>query len=46
VAVICATGARSRSAAALLSQKGFATVYNITGGTLGWQQAGLGVERD
>jgi glyoxylase-like metal-dependent hydrolase (beta-lactamase superfamily II)/rhodanese-related sulfurtransferase len=45
IAVICASGARSRSAAALLSQKGFTIVYNVLGGTLGWQQAGLGVER-
>ena len=29
VALICATGSRSQSAAALLGQKGFETVYNV-----------------
>ncbi|MFN8373682.1 MAG: MBL fold metallo-hydrolase [Anaerolineae bacterium] len=33
VAVICASGSRSQSAAALLGQKGFETVYNVVGGT-------------
>ncbi|MGQ9908537.1 MAG: MBL fold metallo-hydrolase [Candidatus Flexifilum sp.] len=46
VAVICATGSRSQSAAALLGQKGFATVYNVVGGTLGWMQRGLPLERN
>ncbi len=46
VAVICATGSRSQSAAALLGQKGFETVYNIVGGTLGWMQSGLPLERN
>jgi rhodanese-related sulfurtransferase len=41
VAVICAHGNRSQSAAALLGQKGFRKVYNVLGGTVGWQQAGL-----
>jgi rhodanese-related sulfurtransferase len=41
VAVICAHGNRSQSAAALLGQKGFKKVYNVLGGTVGWQQAGL-----
>ena len=41
VAVICAHGNRSQSAAALLGQKGFQKVYNVLGGTVGWQQAGL-----
>ncbi len=45
VAVICASGGRSQSAAALLGQKGFVTVYNIRGGTMGWIQNGLPVER-
>lgn len=46
VAVICATGSRSQSAAALLGQKGFETVYNIIGGTLGWMQSGLPLDRN
>ncbi|MCU0509593.1 MAG: MBL fold metallo-hydrolase [Anaerolineae bacterium] len=41
VAVICAHGNRSQSGAALLGQKGFKKVYNVLGGTAGWQQAGL-----
>ena len=41
VAVICAHGNRSQSAAALLGQKGFKKVYNVLGGTVGWQRAGL-----
>jgi rhodanese-related sulfurtransferase len=45
VAVICATGSRSQSAAALLGQKGFETVYNVVGGTMRWMQSGLPLER-
>lgn len=45
VAVICASGNRSQSAAALLGQKGFKTVYNILGGTGAWMFSGLEVER-
>ena len=44
VAVICATGNRSQSAAALLGQKGFKTVYNVTGGTSAWRYKGLELE--
>lgn len=46
VAVICASGSRSQSAAALLGQKGFETVYNVSGGTLRWMQRGLPLERN
>jgi rhodanese-related sulfurtransferase len=42
--VICATGSRSLSAAAVLGQKGFKTIYNVVQGTAGWQMAGLPVE--
>ena len=45
VAVICASGNRSQSAAALLGQKGFKTVYNVSGGTGAWQHSGLALER-
>jgi len=45
VAVICASGSRSQSAAALLGQKGFKTVYNILGGTGAWMYHGLEIER-
>ncbi|MBZ0289499.1 MAG: rhodanese-like domain-containing protein, partial [Anaerolineae bacterium] len=46
VALICASGARSQSAAALLGQKGFDTVYNVIGGTYNWMQHGLPLERN
>ena len=45
VAVICASGNRSQSAAALLGQKGFKTVYNVSGGTGAWMRSGLELER-
>ncbi|MDW8326001.1 MAG: rhodanese-like domain-containing protein [Anaerolineales bacterium] len=45
VAVICATGNRSQSAAALLGQKGFKTIYNVRGGTLAWMRQGLPIEK-
>jgi rhodanese-related sulfurtransferase len=45
VAVICQSGSRSQSAAALLGQKGFKTVYNVSGGTSAWQYSGLALER-
>jgi len=44
VAVICATGNRSQSAAALLGQKGFKTIYNVAGGTSAWKYKGLELE--
>lgn len=44
VAVICASGNRSQSAAALLGQKGFKTVYNVSGGTGAWMYSGLEME--
>lgn len=46
IAVICASGSRSQSAAALLGQKGFETVYNVVGGTFNWMQNGLPIERN
>lgn len=45
VAVICATGNRSQSAAALLGQKGFQKVFNVLGGTSAWKQDGLEISR-
>lgn len=46
VALICASGSRSQSAAALLGQKGFETVYNVVGGTYNWMQHGLPLEKN
>ncbi len=45
VAVICASGSRSQSAAALLAQKGFKAVYNVRSGMGGWRARGLRVEK-
>jgi hydroxyacylglutathione hydrolase len=45
VAVICESGSRSQSAAALLGQKGFKTVYNVSGGTGAWRYGGLALEK-
>jgi glyoxylase-like metal-dependent hydrolase (beta-lactamase superfamily II)/rhodanese-related sulfurtransferase len=44
-AVICATGSRSQSAAALLGQRGFTKIYNVLGGTRSWKQQGYEIER-
>ncbi len=46
VAVICASGSRSQSAAALLGQKGFKTIYNVLGGTGAWKYSNLPLARD
>jgi rhodanese-related sulfurtransferase len=45
VAVICQSGSRSQSAAALLAQKGFKKVYNVQGGMSAWQMSGLEMAR-
>lgn len=45
VAVICQSGSRSQSAAALLAQKGFKKVYNVVGGMSAWQMSGLETTR-
>ena len=46
VALICATGSRSQSAAALFGREGFNTVYNVVGGTSRWMVSGLPLERE
>lgn len=46
VVLICRSGARSGRVAAALSQAGFRRVYNMLDGMLGWNEAGLPVERD
>lgn len=45
VAVICRSGKRSAQAAAALLQAGAVEVYNVAGGMMAWNQAGLPVER-
>lgn len=43
--VVCRSGNRSATACALLSREGFTQVYNLAGGMMAWQKAGLPVER-
>jgi hydroxyacylglutathione hydrolase len=45
-AVVCASGNRSQSAAALLGQRGFQKVYNLADGMYGWQMAGFKTSRN
>ena len=44
-AVLCASGYRSSAATSLLERKGFKEVYNVTGGTTAWVNAGFGVDK-
>lgn len=44
-AVICAGGYRSAAAASILQRHGFQDLYNITGGTAAWVNAGYATER-
>lgn len=44
VALICSTGHRSSLGAALLKQRGFAEVYNVAGGMMGYSSAGYSAE--
>jgi rhodanese-related sulfurtransferase len=45
VYLICATGNRSRNAAAYLRKHGFSRPVNVRGGTAAWHRAGLPIER-
>lgn len=45
VIVACESGSRSGAAAAVLRKRGFAQVFNLSGGIAAWQQAGLPVEK-
>ena len=45
VYLICATGNRSRTAAAYLHKTGFSRPVNVRGGTAAWHRAGLPIER-
>lgn len=45
VYVICRSGKRAEMACKQLLKAGFENVRNVTGGTLGWDAAGLPVER-
>ena len=43
--MLCRSGKRSLKAGQLLEGEGFESVYNIEGGMLAWEQAGLPVVR-
>jgi sulfur dioxygenase len=43
---VCRSGVRSTTAAAILTSMGFELVYNLKGGMLAWNDAGLPVERE
>jgi rhodanese-related sulfurtransferase len=43
--VYCDGGSRASNAMPVLKQRGFAEVYNLTGGYAAWKQAGLPVEK-
>jgi rhodanese-related sulfurtransferase len=43
-AVICAGGYRSSAATSILEQQGFCNLFNVTGGTSAWINAGYPVE--
>lgn len=39
--MVCRSGARSAQACLFLQQQGFANVYNLRGGMMGWMQGGF-----
>lgn len=45
ILMVCAVGQRSAVAAEMAAALGFKRVYNLEGGTTGWIQRGLPVER-
>lgn len=45
IIVSCRSGHRSASACARLRKNGFATVYNLKGGVMAWQSAGLPLQK-
>jgi rhodanese-related sulfurtransferase len=46
VIFVCAAGVRSQTAAKLAEAYGFTNLYNLSGGTRGWVNAGLPLVRD
>ncbi|RMG37167.1 MAG: rhodanese-like domain-containing protein [Gammaproteobacteria bacterium] len=45
VIVVCRSGSRSGAAASMLRKAGFEQAYNLRGGMLAWENAGLPVTR-
>jgi rhodanese-related sulfurtransferase len=43
---VCAAGVRSQAAARLAEANGFHDLYNLSGGTRGWVNAGLPLVKD
>ncbi len=43
---VCAAGVRSETAAKLAEARGLTNLYNLSGGTRGWANAGLPLVRD
>ena len=43
--VVCASGYRSSAATSLLEHRGFRDLYNVTGGTTAWVNAGFAGEK-
>jgi rhodanese-related sulfurtransferase len=46
VIFVCAAGARSQTAARFAESRGLKKIYNLTGGTRGWANAGLPLVRE
>jgi rhodanese-related sulfurtransferase len=46
VIFVCAAGVRSQTAARFAEQLGYSMLYNLTGGTRSWVNAGLPLVRD
>ena len=45
IVVVCRSGNRSATACALLGNRQFGQAYNLAGGMLAWQKAGMPVEK-
>lgn len=45
VIVICASGNRSRTGAAIFNRAGFTNVYNVQGGIMSWMSQGFATNR-
>ena len=45
IVVVCRSGQRSASACSVLNKQGFAQAYNLNGGVMAWQKAGLPLEK-
>ena len=45
IVLVCARGGRSAQAAEFLGAQGYTDLYNLEGGTMGWIQQGLPVEK-